>query len=307
MHTVRLQPLARAKVASLGEAGAAWLDRLPAVLEELAGQWDLTWERPLPGGSASYVVGARTADGEPRVVKVVLPAGTTGEVTADAGHEAAVLRAAGGHGYALLHDHAPAHGALLLERLGSSLARAPGTPERTLDTLVDTLRRAWTADLAAPRPDRAGELRDLVVRLDDRHHACDPAVRRQAVAYAERLSAPGPDADVLLHGDPHPGNALACARTGAHVLVDPDGFRGDPAYDLGVALRDRGERVLDEGRGVVERWCDRVAGRSGVDRGRTWCWAFLERVSTGLYVLDFGADRVARPFLDSARLLVDQR
>lgn len=303
MHTVRLQPLARAKVASLGETGAAWLDRLPTVLAQLAGRWGLTWERPLPGGSASYVVGARTAEGAPRVVKVLVP----GADVADAGHEAAVLRAAGGHGYALLHDHAEDHGALLLERLGTSLARAPGTPERTLDALVDTLRHAWAADLPAPRPDRARELRDLVVRLDDRHDACDPAVRRQVETYADGLSVPGPDADVLLHGDPHPGNALACARTGGHVLVDPDGFRGDPAYDLGVALRDRGERVLEEGRGVVERWCDRVAGRSGVDRDRTWCWAFLERVSTGLYVLDFGAERVARPFLDSARLLVDQR
>ncbi len=303
MHPVRLQPLARAKVASLGEPGAAWLAGLPALLDDLAARWGLTWERPLPGGSASYVVGARTGDGAPRVVKVVVP----GAAPTGAAHEAAVLRAAAGHGYALLHDHDEERGALLLERLGTSLARAPGTPERTLDALVDTLRRAWVADLPAPRPDRASELHELVARLDDRHAACDPAVRRQVAAYAERVSVPGPDPEVLLHGDPHPGNALACARSGGHVLVDPDGFRGDPAYDLGVALRDRGELVLEGGRSVLERWCDRVAARSGVDRDRIWCWAFLERVSTGLYVLDFGADRVARPFLRSAHALVDQR
>ncbi len=60
---IRLQPLVRAKVASLGEVGAAWVAGLPAVLDDLAEQWSLTWERSLPGGSASYVLGATSAAG----------------------------------------------------------------------------------------------------------------------------------------------------------------------------------------------------------------------------------------------------
>ena len=50
-----------------------------------------------------------------------------------------------------------------------------------------------------------------------------------------------------------------------------------------------------------------LAEHTGVDAQRIWEWGFLERVSTGLYLLDVvGApDRVARPYLDSAERLVD--
>ena len=60
---IRLQPLARARVASLGEVGAAWAATLPARLAEAADRWSLTLGRPRPGGSSSYVVSARTLDG----------------------------------------------------------------------------------------------------------------------------------------------------------------------------------------------------------------------------------------------------
>ncbi len=301
---VRLQPLARHKVASLGDAGRDWLDALPATLSTLAERWELTLERPLPGGSASYVVAARTAAGQARVLKVAMP--VPGEP--DAGHAARVLDAAGGRGYCLLHAYDAPSGALLLERLGRSLEQTPGEPARTLDTLVDVLAEAWRLRLDVPHLPKAQQLRDLVVDLDERHgRPCDPRVRRLAEDHAHALAEPGPDAPVVLHGDPHPANALRSERTGGHVLVDPGSFAGDPAYDLGVVLREWSARVLDEGRPPLEAWCDRVAERSGVDRERIWRWAFLERVSTGLYVLDFGARDLGERLLRSAARLLDDR
>ena len=90
--------------------------------------------------------------------------------------------------------------------------------------------------------------------------------------------------------------------------LDPDGFVADRAYDLGAALRDWSSTLLGpDGRTVVEGYCAILAERSNVDAQRIWEWGFLERVSTGLYLLDVvGApDRVARPYLDSAERLVD--
>lgn len=295
---VRLQPLVRHRLATLGDAGARWRDDLPAVLDDLAGRWGFEPVRGLPGGSASYVAEVRTETG-PRVLKVGVPVpGEPG--VAD---EARVLGAAQGRGYALLHAYAADHGALLLERLGRSLEQTPGEPGTRLDRLVDVLREAWTAPLVGERVAKAEQLADLV-EGGGRRHGCDPAVLRQALAYAEELAEPGPDGEVLLHGDAHPGNALR-RDGGGHALVDPDGFVGDPAYDAGVTLREWNVRLADEGRPLLERLCDRVAERAGLDRERTWRWAFLERVSTGLYVLDLGAERVGRPFLETARLLVD--
>lgn len=155
---VRLQPLARAKVASLGATGAAWAEALPTRLDELEQQWSLTLGRGLPGGSASYVVRARTANGSDAVLKISLP---------DLGfsEQVAALRRARGRGYVGLLEADLGRSALLLESLGPSLeqSRRP-VPER-LALLADTLALAWqpVAELAEPF-DKAGQLRELTHR-----------------------------------------------------------------------------------------------------------------------------------------------
>lgn len=302
----RLQPLTRAKLAGLGEPGATWRRDLPGVLAALEERWGVRTGRPLPGGSASYVCRAVTDDGLPRVVKVGVP-----------GHdlvaEARVLEAAGGRGYAVLHAHDVQHDAVLLESLGPALARTPGPPERTIALMADTLREAWRLPLDAvpPGEDRAVTLRALVVDLDERlGRPTDRRVLRTALDHADALAGHDPAFTVVLHGDAHPGNTLpvTAPREGApagHVLVDPDGFRGDPAYDAGVVLRDWCSYLRGtDARARLAGWCDLVAERTGTDPVRVWAWAYLERVSTGLYVTSFGAERVGRPFLDVAAHLL---
>jgi streptomycin 6-kinase len=56
---------------------------------------------------------------------------------------------------------------------------------------------------------------------------------------------------------------------------------------------------------MAESYAQLLADRTGVDVTRIWQWAFLERVSTGLYVLGFGSEAVGRPFLTSAERLLD--
>lgn len=53
----------------------------------------------------------------------------------------------------------------------------------------------------------------------------------------------------------------------------------------------------------MRSYCALLADRTAVDQRAIWEWGFLERVSTGLYVLDFGAEELGRPFLDTAELL----
>lgn len=306
MSVPRLQPLARAKVAGQGDVGAAWHRALPGVLAELAELWGVRLGRPLPGGSASFVCHATTDDGEARVVKVGVP-----------GHdlvaEARVLAAAHGHGYAVLHAHDPARDAILIEALGRSLEQTPGPPERAIILMADTLREAWRLPLEAvpPGPDKAVSLHALVRDLDERlGRPTDRRVLRTALDHAEALAGSDPARAVVLHGDAHPGNTLpvTAARDGApagHVFVDPDGFRGDPAYDAGVVLRDwSGHLTGSDASTRLRGWCDLVGGRAEVDPARVWAWAFLERVSTGLYVTALGAERVGRPFLATAENLV---
>ena len=304
---VRLQPLTRAKVAALGDAGAQWQADLTRVLGDLAERWELTLGRALPGGSASYVCTARTAAGEERVLKVVVP-------DPDLVDEGRVLGAADGRGYAVLHDHAREHRALLLERLGPSLELARRPVEEVLDVLVDILHEAWRVppEVGVPVPDRA---HDLLAAMERRQlelgGPAAPAVVREARACADRLRAGAGGADdVCVHGDPHPGNVLRVLvdRPGApagHVLVDPDGLRCDPAYDVGIALRDlTGALQGADARELLTTWTRRAAARAGLKPDRVRDWAYLERVSTGVYLASLGADRLAGRFLDSAAALL---
>jgi streptomycin 6-kinase len=85
------------------------------------------------------------------------------------------------------------------------------------------------------------------------------------------------------------------------VLVDPAGFREDPAYALGVVLRDFSTHLTGpDAQATLRGWCEALGDRTGLDPQHIWEWAFLERVSTGLYVLGFGAERVAAPYLTTA-------
>ena len=54
--------------------GRVWLGALPAVVAELAEQWQLDLAPPfVPGGVTAYVASARRADGSAAVLKVVIP------------------------------------------------------------------------------------------------------------------------------------------------------------------------------------------------------------------------------------------
>ncbi|GAB2594337.1 hypothetical protein GCM10009593_38950 [Microlunatus antarcticus] len=300
---VRLQPLARARVAALGEVGRAWHAGLPAVLDDLTRRWSVTLGRPLPGGSASYVVEARTAGGDPAVLKVAL---------ADPGFaaEAELLRRADGRGYARLLKHDAGPQAVLLERLGPGLGVSGLGAEEQLDVLARTLVTAWRP------PDRLplDKARSLAGKVEARRHLAGTSGQAAvdlALAYAAELGRADPQDLVLVHGDPHPGNLLRVGspRPGAEsgwCFVDPEPCVTDRAYDLGVAVRDFSATLLAEPAAASARlwsWCRRVAAPSRADPARVWAWGFLERVSTGLYVHSFGAPRVGEPFLRSAALL----
>jgi streptomycin 6-kinase len=189
-------------------------------------------------------------------------------------------------------------------------------PERQLEILCATLRRARevpTPPGLTVAPAEESALGELVAHLWERlGHPCPERVVTQALEYAGRRAAAFDlDRCVVVHGDPHPANALRVLadRPGAvsgYVFVDPDGFLADRAYDLVVVLRDWCPQLLaaDDPSRLVRRYCRQLAAATRIDETAIWEWSFLERVSTGLYTLNFGAEDLSRPFLDTADLLV---
>lgn len=138
------------------------------------------------------------------------------------------------------------------------------------------------------------------------------AAVEQAVRYARaRLAARDPARQVIVHGDPHAENVLKVEypRRGAEtgfVFVDPEGFRCEPEYDPGVVLRGWNS-VLCESTNpsvILREWCEQLARTTATDAEAIWQWAYLERVSTGLYLQHHGLTELSGPFLVTARKLL---
>ena len=107
---------------------------------------------------------------------------------------------------------------------------------------------------------------------------------------------------VLIHGDAHPANVLEDPGVrGRFKLIDPDGMISEPAHDLAIPLRDWTDQLLLEPDSVAVglRWCAQLGRVGGIDTDPIWEWAFLERVSTGLFLLRLGEAQGQR-FLDVA-------
>lgn len=303
-----LPELVRGKLAATGEDGELWLEALPSLITDLEQRWEMAVGDPLDGGSTSFVAPAVRHDGTSAVLKVALPAHEVDD-------QIDTLDRAAGHGYALLYASDPANRALLMEALGPSLDQIGLSPEEQIDHLCAALQRAWDVPRApgqtvSPDEEKAFALGRYVDAAWHRlGRPCPDQVITRALSYAERRAAAFDlETAIVVHGDPHPANALRVRsqRPGAesgYVFVDPDGFLSDRGYDLGVVLRDWVGEVRDDP-GVLRRFCSRMADRTGVDPAVIWEWGFLERVSTGLYLMDFGAEAQGREFLASAEAIL---
>jgi streptomycin 6-kinase len=124
-----------------------------------------------------------------------------------------------------------------------------------------------------------------------------------ALAFAQsRARAFDPERAVLAHGDAHANNLLAAAdgRSG-FKFVDPEGLFIEPGYDLSAAMRDWGAELLaGDARQLGRRRCDRLAELTSLDPEPIWQWGLLERVSTGLHLLELGWEAEAEEYLTVA-------
>lgn len=275
-------------------AGAdRWLAGLPALITELEAEWGLTVGTPYPDASEAFVAPADRADGPPAVLKLMIP--RPGE---HAEHEITVLRLAGGDGCVRLLRADEARQAMLLERLGPSLAELNLPVDRRLEILADAAARVWRPARGLPTgADKGRWLIDFIARRwSELGRPCARRTVEHALRAAERrIAAHHPDRAVLVHGDVHQWNAL---RAGAGFkLVDPDGLLAEPEYDLGVLMREDPVELM-----AGDPWerARVLAGRTGLDATAIWEWGVVERVSTGLVLAGIDVQPVARQMLAAA-------
>lgn len=302
MDEVEVSDVVRQKALSLGEAGTAWLARLPSLVQWLAAEWAVHPGSALAGGSDSLVVEARTAEGLDVVLKLPLP-------VQDVRHQGWCLQAAGGVGYVRLLRLDDGSGAMLLERLGPSLA-ASGLPvSAQIEVICETLREAWRAPIDArliTGARKAGWLASFIeTTWTELGHPCSPAVVDLAVRFSQqRTAAFRLESSVLVHGDAHNHNLLE-SPAGGFRLIDPDGLIAERACDLAVPMREWSRELLESGDPVAAARdrAGQLAALTGVDEESIWQWGYLERVSTGLLCLKVGRTALGTEILEAAEML----
>ncbi|BCJ48542.1 hypothetical protein Asp14428_00170 [Actinoplanes sp. NBRC 14428] len=282
---------AKAHAAGAGE----WLAALPSLIGALAAEWGFEAGAPYGDATEAYVTPVTLADGSPAVLKLLVP-----RRGGPAAHEITVLRLAGGDGCVRLLRADESRAALLLERLGPSMADLDLPLGERLRVLTGLARRVWRPVPDAGLPTGADKGRWLIGRIERRWEELGrPCARRtveHAVACARRRIAAHDDARaVLVHGDVHRWNALRCGD--GWRLVDPDGLLAEPEYDLGVLMREDPAELM-----AGDPW-DRareLAAATGLDATAVWEWGVAERVSTGLLAAGIGLQPVGDLMLAAA-------
>jgi streptomycin 6-kinase len=102
---------------------------------------------------------------------------------------------------------------------------------------------------------------------------------------------------VLAHGDAQSFNTLL-VDDGSFRLVDPDGLFAEREYDVAVQLREWDDEPGQDRAAFI-------AGLTGLDERAIWQWAFVERVSTGLFCLESGMLEPGRGMLRVAEEWAD--
>ncbi len=120
-----------------GAEGAAWLERLPALVDACARRWELAVGPPFEPLSYNYVAPAVRADGRHVVLKLGVP---REEIMT----ELEALRLYDGDGIVQLLEADFEQGVMLLERLlpGTMLARV-ADDEQATSIAAGVMRRLW--------------------------------------------------------------------------------------------------------------------------------------------------------------------
>jgi streptomycin 6-kinase len=283
-----------------GADGAAWLDRLPALIDTLTADWDLDIGEPFVL-SYHWVAPAVRADGTAVVVKLGVPG---------RGHlvvEAAALREYDGQGAVRLLAFDEARGALLLERADPgtpATALVPGDDAGATDAAVAVMRRLHLPpSLDSTLPDVAVQSQDFTAYL--REHPNGGPLPRSLVARAgglfDELCASAP-ARLRLHGDLHHDNILRATRE-PWLAIDPFGLVGDPGYDVGSwAYNPDPDRREDALLALVPARIEQLADGLAMPVDRVIAYAFVKAVLSEVWTAEDGGTPGSRA-LDIALLL----
>ena len=271
-----------------GADWSAWVDALPALVDEVVEEWQLQVDGAAMHGWCALVVPVRTPGGAPAVLKLHKP-------DEESEHEHLALQRWGGNGAVKLLRADPRRFAMLLERLHPEdltdlwdleaceivaglygQLHVPAMPQlRPLTTYVER----WTAELAA-LPRDAPLPRRLV---------------EHAVSLGRAFLTDEASVGTVIHTDLHYENVLAADRQ-PWLAIDPKPVSGDPHYEVAPLLWNRWDELAGDIRGGVRRRFHATIDAAGFDEDRARDWVIVRMMHNALWELqDQAAGQRATP------------
>jgi streptomycin 6-kinase len=255
------------------EAGSAWLDRLPRLVEECAERWSLTVGEPFAYAFASLALPVTRQDGSEAVLKIQFP-------DHESELEAAALAHWDGDCAVRLLEYDADRRALLLERCRPGTPLKELRPDDAIDVFVDLLPRLWKL-AGSPFRSLASEAAWWADSLpDDFERAGRPFEEElfdKALDAIATLSGTQGE-QVLVNQDQHADNVLR-ARREPWLVIDPKPLVGE--REFGVAAIVRGGELGHSREAVLHR-LDRLTSELHLDRDRVRRWALAHTIAWAL-------------------------
>lgn len=307
-HQIKVPDVVANKARDVGAED--WLLNLDGLVNQLLEEWQLTLGRQLDGGTEAWVGEVERADRSPAVLKLMIPRASDDGLGGRAAElETLVLGHAGGHGCAELFAADQSRGAMLMERLGPSLFDLGLPLAEQHRIMVDCATALWRPVPDIDLPTGADKARWLIAAVTEQWEALDRPCAERTIDHAvrcgeRRLAAHDQERTVLVHGDIHQWNTLRTLDGSGYKLIDPDGLAAEPAYDLGIIMREDPEELMAGDPFDRAAW---LADQTGGDAEAIWEWGVIERVSTGLLCVAIDLQPVGDQMLAAADAISSQR
>ncbi len=265
-----------------GETGKRWLNDLPQIIEELAGNWSLKIEKPFPNLSYNFVAPCVRADGSGAVLKIALPLNNPGIY-----NEAAFLQLADGKGAVKLLNLDKNYRAILLEKLapGKHLKEVCRTDDA--EAVEITIRIMREIRREPPEHSEFRRLEDWFKGFERAETTIfDKSFASKAHGFFEELNSASKQ-KFLIHGDLHHENILSAQRE-EFLAIDPKGIIGDIGYEISVFLNNHalwlvGESNLQKKLGETVRKFSEAFEIAPKDLCR---WAFAQMVLSAWWTFE---------------------
>lgn len=255
-----------------GEAGDAWLNKLPTIVETCLRQWHLELRPSSFEMSFGFVTEVRRKDGTAAVLKIVLPDAEPNEIDA--------LTAFDGHRSVKLLEADRERHAILLERIH------PGTllldVQARDDEEATRIGAALIADLAVPVPTFGSftpvrRWKDEMTATRQGGTAIPTKLIEQAEEIFEELDASKKE-ERLMHGDLHHENILLDEHRD-WIAIDPEGIIADPAYGAARFLSNpRPFHLQKNTEAMMQKRIEILSQVLQQSRQRILQWAFFDAV-----------------------------